>query len=107
VLVTLAGAAGYFNYCYAQASLPSAETLHNFADPRTKTWPARSHQPWKLDASRNAAIWFGVLSVLFFFTACTGYCTPRSVDWEAADAFEPTAYAQTPVKRETEEDWGK
>jgi hypothetical protein len=64
--VTFAGAAGYFNYCYAQASRPPPETLHNFMDPQTRTWPARSDVSWKLNASRNAAILFGVASVLFF-----------------------------------------
>jgi hypothetical protein len=63
---TFAGAAGYFDYCYAQASRPSPETLHNFMDLKSRTWPARSNQPWKLAASRNAVISFGVVSVLFF-----------------------------------------
>jgi hypothetical protein len=67
VLVTLAGAAGYFNFCYTQALRPSSETLHNFMDPRAKTWPIpQSQDAWKTTASRNAAISFAVASVLFF-----------------------------------------
>jgi hypothetical protein len=67
VFVTLAGAAGYFNFCYIQTSLPSPETLHNFMDPKAKTWPvARSQDAWKIRASRNTAISFAVVSVLFF-----------------------------------------
>ena len=67
VFVTLAGAAGYFNFCYTQASLPSPEMLHNFMDPKAKTWPvAQSQDAWKARATRNAAILFAVVSVLFF-----------------------------------------
>jgi hypothetical protein len=66
VLVTLAGAAGYLNFCYWLATRPSPEALHNFSDPQARTWPARSDLSWKLNASRNAAILFGVASVLFF-----------------------------------------
>jgi hypothetical protein len=66
VLVTLAGAAGYLNFCYWQATRPSPEALHNFTDPQAKTWPARPNPSWKLDATRNAAISFGVASVLLF-----------------------------------------
>jgi hypothetical protein len=66
-LVTLAGAAGYFNFCYIQALRPSTEALHNFMDPKAKTWPTPKAQfVWKATASRNAAIVFAVMSVLFF-----------------------------------------
>jgi hypothetical protein len=66
-LVTFAGAAGYFNYCYSQISLPSPETRHNFMDPKVKTWPiAQSQEHWKLKLSRNVAIWCGIASVFFF-----------------------------------------
>jgi hypothetical protein len=67
VFVTFAGAAGYFNFCYTQALLPSPETLHNFMDPKAKAWPiAQPQDAWKANASRNAAILFAVVSVLFF-----------------------------------------
>jgi hypothetical protein len=66
-LVTFAGAAGYFNYCYSQITLPSPETRHNFMDPKVKTWPiAQSQEHWKLTLSRNVAIWCGIASVFFF-----------------------------------------
>jgi hypothetical protein len=36
-------------------------------DPKAKTWPvARSQDAWKIRASRNTAISFAVVSVLFF-----------------------------------------
>jgi hypothetical protein len=39
LMVTLAGAGGYFNFCYAPTSLPSAETLHQFMSPAAASWP--------------------------------------------------------------------
>jgi hypothetical protein len=66
VLVTLAGTAGYFNYCYAQASFPSPEALHNFMDPTAKIFPTGQSNSWQLRWSRTVAISFGVASVMFF-----------------------------------------
>ncbi len=39
ICVTLAGAAGFFNFSYAEASQPSAAQLHEFMSPRSKDWP--------------------------------------------------------------------
>jgi hypothetical protein len=79
VLVAAAGAAGYFNFCYMVASLPSPEALHNFLSPTAKTWPTARFQRqdespedfnkrfrWKESATRWMAIVFASASVVFF-----------------------------------------
>ncbi len=38
-LVVAAGAAGFFNFSYGEAFMPSLETLHNFFDPKANSWP--------------------------------------------------------------------
>jgi hypothetical protein len=79
VMVALAGAAGFFNFSYAEASLPSPETLYNFSTGTRKEWPiARLQRPtetaidfhnrysWKAGATRNAAIVLTFGSAIFF-----------------------------------------
>jgi hypothetical protein len=69
VLVVFASAAAFFNFSYAEASMPSPETLNNFLDPKIKKWPLAKFQnadetpaafrkrfSWKIAATRNAAI---------------------------------------------------
>jgi hypothetical protein len=65
VFVTLAGAAGYFNFCYSQASLPTPEMLHNFMAPQAKAWPTAPTSRFR-DWTRYVAIVAAVLSVMFF-----------------------------------------
>jgi hypothetical protein len=67
VMVALAGGAGYFNFAYLQTSLPSPEALHNFMDPKMKTWPvADATYSRKVDVSRKVAISFAFVSAAFF-----------------------------------------
>jgi hypothetical protein len=67
-LVVFGGAAGFFNFSYGEATLPSAEGLHNFFDPISKAWPQpRFNQfGWKVSATRNAAIVCAFGSIFFF-----------------------------------------
>jgi hypothetical protein len=65
VMVALAGGAGYFNFSYLQTSLPSPEALHNFMDPKVKTWPIAQYS-WKVAVSRNIAISFAFGAAIFF-----------------------------------------
>jgi hypothetical protein len=77
--VTLAGAAGYFNFAYYEAALPSSEALNNFLPPTSNTWPIAQARManetaeaftrrflWKVQATRNAAILLALGSVIFF-----------------------------------------
>jgi hypothetical protein len=87
VLVVLAGAAGYFNFCYADGLYPGPEALHNFLNPSSRKWPLAQFQrdgetpqqfrkrfAWKADATRwvaiistitsGAAFGFGVFLIL-------------------------------------------
>ncbi len=79
VLVVLAGAAGFFNFSYSVASLPSAEALHQFLSPNSKSWPLAKLQNVnespkefyerfrkKVNISRNIAICFASGSAIFF-----------------------------------------
>ena len=79
ICVTLAGAAGFFNFSYAEASQPSAAQLHLFMNPRSKNWPIGRVQKadetlqdfwkryaWKAEAARIAAIVLTVFSAVFF-----------------------------------------
>jgi hypothetical protein len=79
ILVVFSGAAAFFNFSYAEAALPSAETLHNFLGPNSKPWPMAKFQQqdetlidfykrfsWKIGATRNIAITFALASGLFF-----------------------------------------
>jgi hypothetical protein len=79
ICVALAGAAGFFNFSYAEASQPSAAQLHLFMDPRSKDWPIarvqkqdetpeafRKRFSWKADAFRSGAIALTVGSAAFF-----------------------------------------
>jgi hypothetical protein len=67
-MVVLAGAAGFFNFSYAEISLPSPEALHNFFQPSSKkSWPQPRMSPgWKTNGTRNAAIVFTLCSAGFF-----------------------------------------
>jgi hypothetical protein len=77
--VVLAGAAGFLNFSYGEATLPSPESLHEFLGPSSKSWPqARYALPsetrkefyrrfaWKVTATRVAAIGFAFGSVGLF-----------------------------------------
>ena len=79
VFVTLAGAAGYFNFCYSEVTLPSIESLNQFLAPTSKNWPVAGFQKqeespadfhkrfgWKIGATRYFAIGFGLASAAFF-----------------------------------------
>jgi hypothetical protein len=79
ICVTLAGAAGFFNFSYAEASQPSAAQLHLFMNPRSRSWPIarlqkedetpeafRKRFSWKADAARICAIALTVGSAVFF-----------------------------------------
>jgi len=79
VAVTLSGAAGYFNFCYFEAAMPSPEALNNFLATTSTQWPlARVQLPeetpqefnkrfgWWVSASRNAAIGLAVVSAALF-----------------------------------------
>jgi hypothetical protein len=79
ICVTLAGAAGFFNFSYAEASQPSAAQLHQFMNPKSKDWPiGRVQKPdetpqefwrrfsWKAGAARIGAIVLTVGSAAFF-----------------------------------------
>jgi hypothetical protein len=69
VLVTMAGAAAFFNFSYSETTLPSSELLHNFLAPDSGAWPIARFQKigesskeftkrwgWKVGACRNVAI---------------------------------------------------
>ena len=66
--VVLAGAFGFFNFSYGEASLPATEDLHQFFDPNSKSWPkSRMGFPaWKINGTRTAAIVLAVASTFFF-----------------------------------------
>lgn len=77
--VVLAGAAGFFNFSYAEGSMPSAESLNNFLNPKIRQWPIAKMQGlneaseafgkryiWKITFSRNAAITFALVSAVCF-----------------------------------------
>lgn len=79
VLVTMAGAAAFFNFSHSETALPSSELLHNFLAPDAKAWPIARFQRidetqddfikrvgWKVNAWRNAAIFLAVGSAVFF-----------------------------------------
>jgi hypothetical protein len=79
VMVTLAGAAGFFNFSYASASLPSPEALHNFMAPTSEVWPIAKFQlqaeaqpdfykrfVWKVGLTRRIAIALAIGSALCF-----------------------------------------
>jgi hypothetical protein len=79
VCVLLAGAAGFFNFSYLEAAMPSSEALHNFMTPTARTWPLAKMQKvdetpaefvkrfsWKVGACRNAAILLAWGSAAFF-----------------------------------------
>jgi hypothetical protein len=79
VSVTLAGAAGYFNFCYSEAAMPGPEALNNFLSITATGWPeARLQKPgeplhefvrrfgWKVNASRMIAIVLGIGSAFLF-----------------------------------------
>jgi hypothetical protein len=78
-LTALAGAAGFFNFSYSEASMPSAEALHNFLAPTARTWPIARFQrdgetpqdflkryAWRGGAVRNVAIVLAGGSGVFF-----------------------------------------
>jgi hypothetical protein len=67
-LVVVAGAAGFFNFSYGEAGLPSAESLHNFLDPKANSWPPPrlNLSGWKTTASRSVAIALVFGSIFFF-----------------------------------------
>ena len=73
ILVVFSGAAAFFNFSYAEAAPPSAETLHNIMGPNSKTWPLAKFQQqdetpidfyklfsWKIGATRTIAIAFAL-----------------------------------------------
>jgi hypothetical protein len=79
VMVVLAGAAGFFNFSYAEACHPSAENLQNFMANPTSNWPIarlqgidetpadfRKRFSWRVDATRSAAISFAIIAAAFF-----------------------------------------
>jgi hypothetical protein len=79
VMVTLAGAAGFFNFSYGSASLPSPEALHNFMAPTSQAWPMGKVQlqteappdfykrfVWKVGFTRKIAIALAIGSALSF-----------------------------------------
>jgi hypothetical protein len=79
VLATLAGAAAFFNFSYAEGAIPSSELLHNFLAPDSARWPLARLQKtgetpedfskrfaWKIDAWRTVAISLGIGSAAFF-----------------------------------------
>jgi len=79
VAVVFAGATGFFNFSYAEAALPSAESLHTFLDPTSGTWPLGRFQlpeetpiqfyhrfSWKVQATRSFAVALVVGSAVFF-----------------------------------------
>ena len=79
VLVVFAGAAGFFNFSYAEASMPSPQLLHNFLSLDARAWPlARFQRPdetpeqftrrfaWKIGATRTIAISLAFGSGFFF-----------------------------------------
>ena len=67
-MVVVAGASGFFNFSYGEASLPSLEGLHNFTDPKSSSWPQprMGQLDRKVVWSRNVAIILAVCSTLFF-----------------------------------------
>jgi hypothetical protein len=68
VLVVLAGAAGFFNFSYGEATLPSTQELHNFSDVSSHAWPQPRFKQleWKVIATRHVAIVCALGSVFFF-----------------------------------------
>jgi len=79
VSATLAGAAAFFNFSYAEGAIPSSELLHNFLAPHSTKWPLARLQKidetpedfskrfvWKIDACRAVAICLGIGSAAFF-----------------------------------------
>ncbi len=79
VSVALAGAAAFFNFSYAELGIPSSETLHNFLEPTSATWPIARGQyvgetpedfgkrfVWRIGAWRTAAICLALGSAFFF-----------------------------------------
>lgn len=79
VFVVASGAAAFLNFSYAETTLPSAEALNNFLDPKNKNWPIARFQhesesglsfvkrhAWKVSAARTAAIVLCLLSALAF-----------------------------------------
>lgn len=79
VLIILAGAAGFFNFSWAEGEFPGQEALHNFMSAPEQAWPLARLQNrdedgrafnkrlgrW-LNWSRGAAIVFAALSAICF-----------------------------------------
>jgi len=79
ILVTVAGAAAFFNFSYYELHLPTAEALNNFLSPKSTTWPVARGQladetiqqfsarvGWKANAWRIVAILAAIGSALCF-----------------------------------------